>query len=51
MRLDDYNVHASAAELRGRHVIGKSVYPYADSRKPDYERVPSFMRTGTDPFP
>ncbi len=31
-------------------VIGKSLYPYADSRNPDWERVPTFMRTGTDPF-
>ena len=31
-------------------VIGQSVYPYADSQNPDMERVPAFMRTGTDPF-
>ncbi len=31
-------------------VIGKSLYPYADSQNPDRHRIQSFMRTGTDPF-
>ena len=31
-------------------IIGKSLYPYEDSPNPDYERVPTFMRNGTDPF-
>ncbi len=31
-------------------VIGKSLYPYEDSRNADYSRVAPFMRTGTDPF-
>jgi ectoine hydroxylase-related dioxygenase (phytanoyl-CoA dioxygenase family) len=31
-------------------VIGKSLYPYRDSRNSDWERVAPFMNTGTDPF-
>ena len=31
-------------------VIGRSLYPYEDSRNPDYRRVAGFMRAGTDPF-
>lgn len=31
-------------------VIGKALYPYEDAQKPDYSRVGSFMRAGTDPF-
>ena len=30
-------------------VIGKSLYPYRDSRNPDPERIAPFMRTGTNP--
>ena len=33
-----------------RRIVGKSLYPYEDSRNPDYGRVGDFMRTGTDPF-
>ena len=31
-------------------VIGKSLYPYEDTRNPDMKRVEPMMRTGTDPF-
>ena len=31
-------------------LIGKSLYPYENSQSPDYERVPTMMRAGTDPF-
>ncbi|MEZ5560616.1 MAG: phytanoyl-CoA dioxygenase family protein [Pseudomonadales bacterium] len=31
-------------------IIGKALYPYADSQNPDRERIAPFMRTGTDPF-
>ena len=31
-------------------VIGKALYPYEDSRNPDYGRVGQMMKTGTDPF-
>ena len=31
-------------------VIGKALYPYADSRNPDRSRVGPVMKTGTDPF-
>ena len=31
-------------------VVGKALYPYENAQKPDYSRVGSFMRTGTDPF-
>jgi ectoine hydroxylase-related dioxygenase (phytanoyl-CoA dioxygenase family) len=31
-------------------VIGKPLYPYADSQNPEPARIAPFMRTGTDPF-
>lgn len=31
-------------------VIGKPLYPYADSQNPEPVRIAPFMRTGTDPF-
>jgi hypothetical protein len=31
-------------------VIGKSLYPYDDSRNPDPDRIAPMMRSGTDPF-
>jgi ectoine hydroxylase-related dioxygenase (phytanoyl-CoA dioxygenase family) len=33
-----------------KRVIGKSLYPYDDSRNPEPSRIAPFMRTGTDPF-
>ena len=33
-----------------KRVIGKSLYPYKDSRNSDYERVGPFMKAGTEPF-
>jgi hypothetical protein len=31
-------------------VIGKPLYPYANSQNPDPARIAPFLRTGTDPF-
>ena len=31
-------------------VIGKELYPYADSKNPEPSRIAPFVRTGTDPF-
>lgn len=31
-------------------VIGKPLYPYADSQNPEPARIAPFMKTGTDPF-
>jgi len=33
-----------------KRVIGRSLYPYEDSRNPEPSRIAPFMRTGTDPF-
>jgi hypothetical protein len=31
-------------------VIGKALYPYADSQNPDPARIAPMMRSGTSPF-
>lgn len=50
----DYEATASPQLLEKypelKRVIGQALYPYEDSRNPDWGRVPGFMRTGTDPF-
>jgi ectoine hydroxylase-related dioxygenase (phytanoyl-CoA dioxygenase family) len=54
MRVQHNYEHTSAALLEKypelARVIGRSLYPYEDSRNPARERVGPFMRTGTDPF-
>ena len=50
-----HDYESTSPELLEKHpelarVIGKALYPYADSRNPDRGRIAPFLKTGTDPF-
>ena len=50
-----HNYESTSPQLLNKYpelarVIGKALYPYADSRNPEPTRIAPMMRSGTSPF-